>query len=167
MNYLRTACSILILLAAVSSVPAQDGDDDREALERYIKANYTKYEYRIPMRDGQRLFTSVYLPKDDSRTYGIMLQRTPYDVGPYGVDRYPGRLGPSELFARAGFIFAYQDVRGRYMSEGEFDEMRPHRSNKNGAADIDESTDTYDTIEWLVETIPTNNGKVGKVIDIR
>lgn len=161
MKYLRIASFILFLLAAAGSVIARDGDDEREKLARYIKAHYTKYEYRIPMRDGKRLFSAVYLPKDDSRTYGIMLQRTPYDVGPYGVDRYPGRLGPSELFARAGFIFVYQDVRGRYMSEGEFDEMRPQRTNKHTASGIDESTDAYDTIEWLVKNVPNNNGKVG------
>ena len=91
----------------------------------YIKAHYTKYEYRIPMRDGKRLFTSVYVPKDDSQKYPIMLDRTPYNVAPYGVDNYKTTLGPSEKFAKEGFIFVYQDVRGRYMSEGEFVNMRP------------------------------------------
>src|SRR5579871_4093610 len=125
-----------------------------------IKATYTKYEYEIPMRDGVKLFTSVYVPKDTSQQYPIMMQRTPYSVGPYGVDRYRGTLGPSELFSKEGFIFAYQDVRGRYMSEGVWEEVRPHKDVK-GPKDTDESTDTYDTIDWLVKHVPNNNGRVG------
>eukprot|EP00913_Durusdinium_trenchii_P010888 g10217.t1 len=127
----------------------------------YIKANYTKYEYKIPMRDGTRLFTAVYVPKDDSKTYPILLKRTPYSVRPYGVDQYPSNLGPSELFGKAGYIFAYQDVRGRWMSEGKFVQMRPHRPTKNGPREFDESTDTWDTVEWLVKNIRGNNRRVG------
>ncbi len=127
----------------------------------YVQANYTKYEYQIPMRDGKRLFTAVYVPKDDTQQYPIMLHRTPYSVRPYGVDHYPNNLGPSPLFGREGYIFVYQDVRGRWMSEGEFVQMRPHRPNKNGDADIDESTDTWDTVDWLVKNVRGNNGKVG------
>jgi putative CocE/NonD family hydrolase len=127
----------------------------------YIKANYTKYEYRIPMRDGKRLFTSVYVPKDTTQQYPIMFDRTPYSVSPYGVDNYKTDLGPSHLFAREGFIFVYQDVRGRNMSEGEHVNMRPHNPRKRSPQDIDESTDTYDTIDWLVKNIPNNNGRVG------
>jgi putative CocE/NonD family hydrolase len=126
-----------------------------------IKATYTKYEYEIPMRDGIKLFTSVYVPKDDSQKYPIMMQRTPYNVGPYGEDRYRAALGPSELFAKEGFIFVYQDVRGRYMSEGVWEEVRPIKDVKRSPADTDESTDTYDTIDWLVKHVPNNNGKVG------
>src|SRR5438477_12852719 len=85
----------------------------------YIKANYTKHEHAIPMRDGIRLFTAVYVPKDRSTKYPILLKRTPYNVGPYGSDRYAENLGPSPLTAKEGYIFAYQDVRGRWMSEGE------------------------------------------------
>ena len=91
----------------------------------YVKANYTKYEYRIPMRDGKRLFTAVYVPKDQSHPWPIMLVRTPYSVKPYGADQYQSDLRPSPLFAKSGYIFAYQDVRGRWMSEGEFVNMRP------------------------------------------
>jgi putative CocE/NonD family hydrolase len=127
----------------------------------YIRAHYTKYEYRIPMRDGKRLFTSVYVPKDDSQKYPILFDRTPYNVAPYGEDAYRIALGPSEKFAREGFIFVYQDVRGRFMSEGEFVNMRPQIADKHGAKDIDESTDTYDSIDWLVKNIPNNNGNVG------
>jgi uncharacterized protein len=127
-----------------------------------VKARYTKYEYRIPMRDGVRLFTSVYVPKDQDQTYPILMLRTPYSVRPYGVDQYRDNLGPSPLFAREGYIFVYQDVRGRWMSEGEFVNMRPHRPDKNGRGDIDESSDTYDTIDWLLKHVPGHNGKVGQ-----
>jgi hypothetical protein len=94
-----------------------------------VRANYTKFEYRVPMRDGVKLFTSVYVPKDvfsDSRTYPIMMQRTGYNVAPYGIDNYRANLGPSDLFAREKFIFAYQDIRGRFMSEGKYVLIRPH-----------------------------------------
>ena len=126
-----------------------------------IKALYTKYEFRIPMRDGVKLFTAVYVPKDDSQQYPILLNRTPYTCRPYGADQYRTMIGPSPLFTKALYIVAYQDVRGRWMSEGEHVNMRPHNPKK-GPKDIDESTDTYDTIEWLVKNIPGNNGKVGQ-----
>jgi uncharacterized protein len=126
-----------------------------------IAGHYTKYEYRIPMRDGVRLFTAVYVPKDASQKWPILMSRTPYSVEPYGTDKYPNHLGPSPKFAEDGYIFVYQDVRGRYMSEGEFVEMRPEKDHPNGPKDVDESTDTYDTIEWLLKNVPNNNGKVG------
>jgi len=127
----------------------------------FIKAHYTKYEFRIAMRDGKKLFTSVYVPKDTSEKYPIMFDRTPYSVSPYGADNYKTALGPSEKFAKENFIFVYQDVRGRYLSEGDFTNMTPHRAVKRGPQDTDESSDTYDTIEWLIKNIPNNNGKVG------
>ena len=127
----------------------------------YIASNYTKHEYRIPMRDGKKLFTSVYVPRDGAHPYPILLNRTPYGVAPYGVDNYPSSLGPSDELARDGFIFAYQDVRGRMMSEGEFVNMTPFKDAKNGPRDVDESSDAYDTIEWLIHNIPNNNGNVG------
>src|SRR5437867_13007985 len=127
----------------------------------YIKANYTKHEHAIPMRDGIRLYTAVYLPKDRSQVFPILLCRTPYSISPYGADRYRNDIGPSALFAKEGYIIVYQDVRGRWMSEGEFEHMRPHHPVKSGPKDIDESTDTYDTIEWLVKNIPGHNGRVG------
>ncbi len=128
-----------------------------------VRENYSKFEYRIPMRDGVKLFTSVYIPKDvfsDSKTYPIMMDRTPYTVAPYGADAYRNNLGPSEFFQKEKFIFVYQDVRGRYMSEGSFDNIRPHKPVK-GPKDTDESTDTYDSIDWLVKNVPGNSGKVG------
>jgi uncharacterized protein len=127
----------------------------------YVKANYTKYEYKVPMRDGKRLFTSVYLPKDQSKKYPILLNRTPYSVAPYGTDQYKTDVGPSPLIGKDGFIVVYQDVRGKNMSEGEFINMTPHKPNKQGKQDVDESTDCYDTIDWLVKNLPNNNGRVG------
>lgn len=127
----------------------------------YVKANYTKYEYRIPMRDGVKLFTSVYVPKDGAQTYPILLSRTPYSCRPYGVDQYKADLGPSPLFAKSGYIFAYQDVRGRWMSEGEYVNVRPQNPARKGPADIDESTDAWDTIDWLVKNVPGHSGRVG------
>jgi putative CocE/NonD family hydrolase len=144
----------LLLLALLPRPAAAQGAEA-------VKANYTKFEYRIPMRDGVRLFTSVYVPKDTSQRYPILLNRTPYSVAPYGIDSYRGNLGPSALFANGGYIFAYQDVRGRWMSEGTFVNMRPQIDHKKGPQDIDESSDTYDTIDWLVKHVANNNGKAG------
>ncbi len=129
----------------------------------YIRMHYTKYELKIPMRDGVKLFTSVYVPNDTKpdRSYPILLLRTPYSVGPYGIDLYKGTLGPSAEFEKSGYIFAFQDVRGRYMSEGEFVNMRPHIDSKQGTQ-FDESSDTFDTIEWLIKNIKHNNGRVGQ-----
>jgi putative CocE/NonD family hydrolase len=115
----------------------------------------------IPMRDGVKLFTAIYTPKDQSQQYPIMLYRTPYSVAPYGLNEYRTTLGPSNLFQQEKFIFVYQDVRGKLMSEGEFVDVRPHNPKKTGSKDIDESTDTFDTIEWLVKNAPNNNGRAG------
>jgi len=125
-----------------------------------MRASYTKYEYLVPMRDGVRLLTSVLVPKDDSTPYPILLFRSPFGVGPYGPDEsFPiGRQ--TEAFLRAGYIFVRQDVRGRLMSEGDFTHATPHRPNK-GASEVDESTDTWDTVEWLLAHLPNHNGRVG------
>ena len=129
------------------------------AQNEYVKENYVKHEYRIKMRDGVTLFTAVYSPKDTTQNYPILLMRTPYSCRPYGEDNYPWHLGPSEFMMREKYIFVYQDVRGRFMSEGKFVNMRPNAHGEKGK--IDEATDTYDTIDWLVKNIPHNNGKVG------
>jgi putative CocE/NonD family hydrolase len=126
----------------------------------FLRQHYAKTEYQIPMRDGKRLFTAVYTPRDTTRRYPIMLSRTPYSAGPYGPDAYPRSLGPSPRFADAGFIFVYQDVRGRFMSEGDFVHMTPWRGMA-GAAAVDESTDTYDTVDWLLTHVPRNTARVG------
>ncbi len=115
------------------------------------------------MRDGAKLFTSVYIPKDvftEGRSYPVMLMRTPYSVAPYGEDLFRPALGPSDAFEKEKFIFVYQDVRGRYMSEGTYVPIRPHNPRK-GPKDFDESSDAYDTIDWLVKNLPGNTGKVG------
>ena len=145
----------LPILCAQQAAPAAPQED-------YVKAHYTKYEFRIPMRDGKRLFTAVYVPKDAAGgPYPFLMDRTPYSVGPYGEDRYPTHLGPSEEFQKSGYIFVYQDVRGRWMSEGEFVEMRPHIDEKKTPQDVDDASDTYDTIEFLLKHVANNNGKVG------
>ncbi|MCX7798597.1 MAG: CocE/NonD family hydrolase [Melioribacter sp.] len=127
----------------------------------WIKENYTKKEYRIEMRDGIKLFTAVYTPKDTTKNYPILMLRTPYSISPYGENNYPQTLGPNEDLAKDGYIFVYQDVRGKFMSEGKFENMRPYIPNKNSSQDIDETTDTYDTIDWLIKNVKYNNGKVG------
>lgn len=130
----------------------------------YIKNNYDKQEVLIPMRDGTRLFTSIYTPKDKSKTYPVLMQRTCYSVAPYGAEKYRRSLGPSKYLMKDGYIFVYQDVRGRWMSEGEFDNMRPNipgNDRKNKTA-VDEASDTWDTIDWLIKNIKGNNGRVGQ-----
>ncbi len=151
---LSVASALFALSAFAQDKPAAPEED-------YVKAHYTKYEYRIPMRDGVRLFTAVYVPKDASQSYPFIMDRTPYSVAPYGEDQYAKHLGPSDEFEKAGYIFVYQDVRGRYMSEGTFVEMRPHIDVKNSPKDVDDSSDTYDTIDYLLKHVPNNNGKVG------
>jgi len=146
------------ILAWAASLPAQNKP---EVPEYDVKEHYTKYEFRIPMRDGVHLFTSVYVPKDSTRTYPFLINRTPYSVGPYGVDQYRSQLGPSPDFDKAGYIFVLQDVRGRYMSEGTFVEMRPHIDDKKSNKDVDDASDLYDTIDWLLKNVPNNNGNAG------
>ena len=150
----------LFLVGAFSGQERGASDLAKQQLE-YTKAHYVKHEHLIPMRDGTKLFTVVYVPKDTSRAYPIMIQRTPYSVAPYGLDNYRSPLGPSELFEKEGFIFAYQDVRGRYMSEGEFDDVPYHKTRLSGPTDTDEATDTYDTVDWLVKNVPGNTGRAG------
>jgi len=152
--------SLLVFLALPSRPQSSDDEQDSNTTAAEIREHYTKHDYRIPVRDGVKLFTSVYIPKDTSQSYPFLIDRTPYSVSPYGVDHYPKRLGPSPVFVRDGFIFVEQDVRGRYMSEGTFVEVTPHKDKKS-ANDVDESTDTYDTIEWLLHNVPNNNGKAG------
>jgi putative CocE/NonD family hydrolase len=150
----------VVTVAVALAQPAAPRSPETERQE-YLQAHYTKYEYRIPMRDGVRLFTAVYVPKDAAQTWPILLRRTPYTVAPYGADNYLQFPPSMEKFYREGFIFADQDVRGRIKSEGEFVNVRPCLPVKRGPKDIDESTDTYDTIDWLVKNIPGNNGKAG------
>ncbi len=127
-----------------------------------LRERYAKSEHLVPMRDGVKLFTIVYAPKDRSREHPILLFRTPYSVGPYGPDAFRASLGPSAAFARDGFIFVYQDVRGQFKSEGTFVVMRPIVPGKRDATQTDESSDTYDTIDWALKNVPNHNGRVGQ-----
>ncbi|WP_443936607.1 CocE/NonD family hydrolase [Pedobacter sp. MW01-1-1] len=145
---------ILFCLLFCANVYAQQSDS------AYVREHYTKIERRITMRDGAKLFTSIYLPKDQSKKYPFLINRTPYKVAPYGANNYKTSLGNFPAEMREGFIFVYQDVRGKWMSEGDFEDIRP-QNIKKGKKDIDESTDTYDTIDWLVKNIKNNNGKAG------
>ncbi len=132
---------------------ADDGD-----WPKWVRENYERAEVMIPMRDGISLMTTIYRPKHRDTPAPLLLNRTPYGVGPYGRDAFRENLGPSRELVRKGYIFVYQDVRGRWMSEGEFVDVRPQRADDQGT---DDTTDTYDTIAWLVENVANNNGKVG------
>jgi len=155
--------------AAEAAAHAAAHAADSTAAQRDLRETYTKYEYRIPMRDGTRLFTVVYVPKDASKTYPFLINRTPYSVGVvadgerhYGEDWFPRSIGPSKEFEDAGYIFVKQDVRGRYMSEGKWVEMTPHGKDvQRAAGEGTESRDMHDTMEWLLKHVPGNNGKAG------
>jgi selenium metabolism protein YedF len=131
----------------------------------FLRDNYIKREVRIPMRDGALLFTAIYLPKDSSNKYPFLMVRTPYSVAPYGTDKFPYRLGPNAGLMKEKYIFIYQDVRGRYMSEGDFEEMTPHKTVKKTAKETDESSDTYDTIEWLLKNFVNTLVEVAETPD--
>lgn len=152
--FMKRLTILLFLLPALLLAGQTSPDAD------YIRNNFTKREVLIPMRDGVRLFTSIYIPKDQSRSYPILLKRTPYSCAPYGVEAYEGSFQNMHL-ARAGYIFVTQDVRGRYMSEGEYADVRPFNPAKKTARDVDEASDTYDTVDWLLKFVPHNNGRVG------
>ncbi|MGV0924354.1 CocE/NonD family hydrolase [Empedobacter tilapiae] len=144
----------LILMSGISY--AQDAKAD----SAYVREHYEKTEQLIPMRDGTKLFTAIYMPKDQTKKYPVLLNRTPYTVAPYGANEYKKSLGNFPAEMREGFIFVYQDVRGKWMSEGEFEDVRPVNKTKNKKA-IDESTDTYDTLEWLAKNMKNYNQKAG------
>lgn len=160
---LPLAAFSFLLIVIPSPIPGQaQPSAPNPPAEDYVRSHYTKYEYRIPMRDGKRLFTAVYVPKDAAGgPYPFLMERTPYSVAPYGEDQYPSHLGPSDEFEKSGYIFVYQDVRGRWMSEGYFVEMRPHIDVKKTPQDVDDSSDMHDTIDFLLSHVPNNNGKVG------
>jgi putative CocE/NonD family hydrolase len=147
--------TVLLALAVLASRAAP------QDVAAEIRDRYEKHEVALPMRDGVKLYTAIYAPKDRSTTYPILLVRTPYSCQPYGADEYRNSLGPSEAFVRSRYVFAYQDVRGCFRSEGEFVNVRPQIAEKKGPADVDESSDAWDTIEWLVANVPGNNGRVG------
>ncbi len=155
---MKLALNILLAVCLITNVSSTGNFSTKS---NNIKDNYNKYEYRIPMRDGVTLFTAIYIPKDTTEKYPFLLMRTPYRIIPYGTDSFPEYLGPSEYFTEEKYIFVYQDVRGRFMSEGTFLNMTPHIRNKKNLEDVDNSTDTYDTVEWLIKNIRNHNGRVG------
>jgi putative CocE/NonD family hydrolase len=157
----------LVLLLFVALVSCKE--EKHQALETpetakvedtFVKDNYSKKEVMIAMRDGIKLHTTIYSPKDTSKTYPILMMRTPYSCRPYGEDNYRSKVGPNKYLMEEGNIMVYQDVRGRWNSEGVYDNMRAYIPNKSGN-ETDEASDTYDTIEWLISNVENNNGKVG------
>ncbi|HEX6911403.1 MAG TPA: CocE/NonD family hydrolase [Longimicrobium sp.] len=155
MRRLARILPLLGALAAYAPAAAQDVDS------LWVAEHYTKVDTLIPMRDGVRLYTALYIPRDRSTPHPIILRRTPYSVGRYGSGRYNPAGGTWAAFLRLGYVMVLQDVRGRLMSEGTFSDARPQRTSYNGPQDTDESTDAWDTIEWLVRNVPGNNGRVG------
>lgn len=135
--------------------------DPPKTSPEYIKQFYEKREVYIPMRDGIRLFTSIYSPKDHSENHPILMIRTPYNSEPGGEKEYCTYLGILTQYTEEGYILVFQDVRGRYMSEGDFVDVRPYNPVKKSRQDIDDNSDTWDAIEWLVNNVPGNNGRVG------
>ena len=153
MRTLRSAL-LLALVASACTPPATESPT--------LAEGYSKQEVMIPMRDGARLFTSILTPRDASAAAPILRRRTPYSCRPYGPEAFPETV-PNQMgrYLREGYIVVCQDVRGRYMSEGEYANVRPYLPEKDGPEDIDETTDTWDTVEWLVANLDADNGKVG------
>ena len=147
-----------VFAALLSGFPQASAREEGAAFD--VAERYEKSEHMVPMRDGVDLFTAVYRPRDatSESTYPILLNRTPYSCAPYGEDQYRDVVGPSRAMMEEGYIVVYQDVRGRYRSEGSYDNMRPHEA---GELPIDESSDTFDTIDWLLEHVEGHNGRVG------
>ncbi|HEY6900907.1 MAG TPA: CocE/NonD family hydrolase, partial [Puia sp.] len=149
----------LLLFSAGSGIAFSQGTPQDSA---WIRQNYYKIEQYIPMRDGVKLFTSIYIPKDTTEQHPILMTRTPYSCAPYGTNNWKN-FSASYLryYLREGYIMVTQDVRGRWMSEGQFVDVRPFNKDKKSNTDIDEASDTYDAIDWMVRHLPHNNGRVG------
>jgi hypothetical protein len=159
---ISTRPAALVLLAlAFAGMPGRPAAGADSVDRAWLEEHYTKSDHMIPMRDGIRLRTAVYSPKDLATNYPIWITRTPYSIRPYGADAYPNPRGSIGYYGRDGFIFVAQDVRGRNGSEGSFVHVRPLLQRPAGPGGVDESTDTYDTIEWLLKHVPNNNGRVG------
>jgi hypothetical protein len=157
MDKMRKLLFLLLFSAATAAYPQGTPQDSA-----WIRENYYKIERYIPMRDGIKLFTTFYVPKDTTEQHPILLTRTPYSCAPYGEDKWRNfHTGYLRYYMREGYIIASQDVRGRWMSEGQFVDVRPFIKDKKSATDVDEASDTYDAIDWMVKNVPHNNGKVG------
>lgn len=153
---MRSLVPLLLALLVLAGSAFADEKAEAEKHANWIRSHYSKFEYRVPMRDGTKLFTTVYRPNWSDQSFPIVFQRTPYSAWPYGASNYKPMLGPHREFDTEGFIFVFQDVRGRFMSEGKFVNMRPQTEVVN------ESTDAYDSIDWMIANIPHNNGRVGQ-----
>jgi putative CocE/NonD family hydrolase len=149
---------VLSILCCISLF-AKSQDNYEDTL--FVKENYFKLDTVIKMRDGIKLYTVIYVPKDETQTYPFLMARTPYSCAPYGVNNYSNKIGPDKNLEKEKYIFVYQDVRGRYMSEGVSLEVTPYLPDKKSTQDVDESSDTYDTVDWLLKNIKNNNGRVG------
>ena len=159
---MKTYLKLLVVLLVLGSCQQKEKKTKEKEVvkDTYVQDNYTKKEVKIAMRDGVKLHATIYAPKDTSKTYPILLQRTPYSCQPYGADTFRTKIGPNSHLMKEGNIIVYEDVRGRWMSEGVYDNMRAYIPNKT-AKQTDETTDTYDTIDWLVKNVENNNGNVG------
>ncbi|MDE0536294.1 CocE/NonD family hydrolase [Tenacibaculum sp. L6] len=158
---MKKALALLFIVAvSFASCKKTTTNKTETAEDTYVKDNYNKKEVKITMRDGVKLHATIYSPKDTSKTYPILLQRTPYSCQPYGEDKFRKKIGPNPILMKEGNIIVYQDVRGRWMSEGVYDNMRAYIPNKT-EKQTDETSDTYDTIDWLVNNVSNNNGNVG------
>lgn len=155
---MKISFSLILILLFITGKSQNSAEADL-----FVKDHFNKKEFYITMRDGIKLFTAVYIPKDISKKqkYPFLMQRTCYSIAPYGENEYRTKLGPNKYLMNEKYIFVLQDVRGRYMSEGVFTNMTPQVERKT-KKEVDESTDTYDTIDWLVKNIKDNNGKVGQ-----
>jgi putative CocE/NonD family hydrolase len=148
---------LYLLLIAPVLVGAQTNADSV-----WVVNNYTKKEVMIPMRDGVKLFTAIYTPKDELAKHPLLMNRTPYTCSPYGETKYKAFWSNYWLkYLKQGYVIVIQDVRGRWMSEGEFVDVRPYNPDKKNNKDIDEASDTYDSIDWLIKNVKNNNGNVG------
>ncbi len=159
---MKTYLKLLVVLLVLGSCQQKEKKTKEKEVvkDTYVQDNYTKKEVKIAMRDGVKLHVTIYAPKDTSKTYPILLQRTPYSCQPYGADTFRTKIGPNSHLMKEGNVIVYEDVRGRWMSEGVYDNMRAYIPNKT-AKQTDETTDTYDTIDWLVKNVENNNGNVG------
>jgi uncharacterized protein len=155
---MRKLLFLLLFSSSIQFVYSQGTPQD----SAWIRDNYFKTETYIPMRDGVKLFTTIYAPKDSTEKHPILMTRTPYSCAPYGKDKWRNfHTGYLRYYLREGYIIVSQDVRGRWMSEGTFEDVRPFNKDKKTKNDVDEASDTYDAIDWLVKNIPGNNGRVG------
>ncbi len=155
---MKRSVALLFTICCCLAASAQNNNADSV----WMVNHYTKVERMIPMRDGVKLFTAIYIPNDSAEKHPVLMTRTPYSCAPYGEKKYrPFWNTYQRQYCREKYIMVYQDVRGRFVSEGIFEDVRPFNPNKKTVTDIDEASDTYDTIDWLIKNVPGNNNKVG------